>query len=275
MNRMFTSMLFTALMATGCAQDPAVCANGPTRKTMEGSNGTGTSNGLSAETFQHTSAALAVLMDGALFTDEESKTLTPSVADFVANEEGAKVLGYAIRCALSEEVKFTHECTTYQGGGILKTTDQWTTTALDQHAKEDLYTCIITHLNPLGITVPLFLSGPSVKITTTNVEYPVQEALWTTSLDSGRPEYDVWPLFQLKEPCLVDPAEALKKRVCGQNAEKCKLTPHDNYVDDCIIDVPDDGGHYKCNGRPAIKTFLKSEKSLETLYPACFPPPPV
>lgn len=128
------------------------------------------------------------------------------------------------------------------------------------------------HLNPTGEEVPIFLSGPNVAIAPANKAYPVDEALWVVTGTEVGFFYDVWPIMPFPEMCQANPLDALKERVCGQDAIACDLTPHDNLAG-CNPVVPFVEGHYLCNGKPAIKTSLQNAEFLPDMYPKCFPTP--
>ncbi len=283
MNRMFSSLLVTALMATACGETPKADIDSlPGLETMEGTNGTPGTNGLGSDIFHALSYDLYLLTQAPLYSDLENGTISTEVIQFLGSTEGQQVFDYAIGCALPAGTAFSYlnnnnVKVTVWGGGIVTTADQWSSSALSESAMEDLFTCMIAHLNPLGLNVPIFLSGPSVDDKEVGSLYPVEEAVWSTRLTEVGIFYDVWPLFPVPEACASDPYEALKTRVCGQNAEACNLVSHTTFVEDCVAVVNAggqyDGGHYVCNGRPAIKTWLQSAEYLPDLYPACYPPP--
>jgi len=275
MNRIFCTLLVTGLMATACGETPGADIDSlPGLETMEGTNGTPGTNSLSADKFNALTGDLYLLTQGPIYSDEANGILSPEVIQFLQAPDKRAVFDYAVRCALPYG---THILDLYHGEGIMTTTAQWSSSALDQPAVEDLFTCIIAHLNPTGVVVPIFLSGPSVDDKEVGDLYPVEEAVWSTRLTVTGIAYDVWPLFPVPEACASDPYEALKTRVCGHDAVVCNLVSHSTFAEDCVAVVNDlgqyDGGHYVCNGRPAIKTSLQSVEYLPDLYPACYPPP--
>lgn len=274
MNRTFITMVLTATMATGCAPDPMIDGSDPTLETMEGTNGSPGNNGLLVTTFQAKSAALRSLMGHKLFTGTDELNLNINVINFLGSQAGRDVFDYAVQCALPENKSIVRSGRTYTGKHILTTTTQWTQEALDEDAKEDLFACIVAHLNPLGgDSVPIFLSGPAVHTGTLSTVYPVKEALWTAELSEVGVTYHVWPLFTMPEMCAANPLDALNKRVCGQNAPECFLEPHQHTFTDCVRKSASDDGQVECLGKRAIMTRLKNADFLSTLYPDCFPTP--
>lgn len=272
MNRTITTMILAAMTATGCASDPMIDEEAPPLETLEGTTGVPGSNGLLVTTFQAESSALRELMNQGIYTDATKQNLNPNVIAFLDDSSGKrKVFTYAIRCALPTSDTITRSLRVYKGGGILTTTTQWTVAGLNTAAKEDLFACIVAHLNPLGELVPIFLSGPSVRPETLSTGYPVREALFTAELTEVGVSYHVWPLFAVPEMCAANPFDALKERVCGQDALECSLVPHQSTGSDCTLTTPGDDGRAICLGRKAIMTRLQNADFLSTLYPECFP----
>ncbi len=192
---------------------------------------------------------------------------------------GNATLDYAIKCAVPSGTT-VHGT---KGNGILSTTGGWMTGGLLYPARNDLLTCMIAHLNPYGVEVPLRLSGDAVKNNGGSLAdvYDFDEALWVARRTTlGVFEYYAWPLEDLSESC-ANPGKAINTRVCS------KLMPDGAYaVTECNINVRDAAQmalectqsattkNWTCLGQPAIKTRLKTTDFL-TLYPSpsCDPDP--
>jgi hypothetical protein len=192
MSRTIATMILAATMATGCASDPMIDGIGQAREALEGTNGSPGHNGLEVTKFQAKSMALRDLMDAGIFTNATQHIPKLSVSNFLESPEGRDVFDYTVRCALNGNDSFIHNNVHYTGEGILTSTTQWGTAALSDAAKEDLFACIVAHLNPLDQnTVPIFLSGTAVGQDGLSTEYPVKEALWTADVTEVGVTYHV------------------------------------------------------------------------------------
>lgn len=246
-------------------------------KLLDDPNGNGGTNGLSPEEAMPNMELLWRAADSSIHSANNS-----AVQQLLSNDDGINTLRYAIRCALpssrSSIVIDGHE---FVGGGILSTTSGWMTGGLSLSAKEDLMTCMIAHLNPYGVEVPIKLSGDSVT-NSSLAPWPssadFHEALWVArrSSRSGGMDYIAWTFDDLANIC-ADPGASIATRVCG------RLTPLGNYeVTECDVDVrtaqnmaadctyDDETLNWTCLGHPAIKTRLRDDLYMAPLlHPSC------
>lgn len=194
----------------------------------------------------------------------------------LASTGGRSVLKYAVRCALSSTSAVSAQLgstgVSYPGEGHLATTAAWKTAALTSDQTDDLFTCLLAHLNANGVTVPINLSGPNV----TNApgydpSFAWEEALWATKLihdeDGGTAfHFYVWP--RAAAGCANVAAE-LTHRVCGTIDGGCGLTVRTDLDTAC---TETSAGWY-CNdvtghALPAILTRLKLTDAKK-LYTGC------
>jgi hypothetical protein len=207
---------------------------------------------------------------------EEIHELDLNVSEsFAKHLGGASTLDYLSRCALNDGDWVSTGVHTEYGEGILTTTTEWKSQGLDLPASEDLFSCLLAHLNPFNEEVPIFLSGKNVQVDGgfDASPYIYEEALWVTEINTMGPtiHFYVWPLGDLQTLCTeADPSiQGIVTRVCGtMDASECGVTVHES-LDACDID--DTTGFYTCLGRPAIKTKLRAV-DMPTIYPSCFPP---
>lgn len=267
-DRPLTSRPPTEPMPNGCVGSN----DGMNNLIAEVSDGTGSTNGLSAATFQEYEGDLYKAASNAIYPENKLNADVAS-SDLWTTEKGKNVLHYAVQCAVPEGKMIGD----LPGKGLLETTKNWLQCPLSESARADLYACMIAHVNPNLEEVPIFLSGPSVKQGPTSDDYPVEEALWTVTVGEII-TYHVWPLATLPD-CAKDGddiSEALKRRVCGHNAPVCNVKQHDFSDGSCVPVEPPVPGHFKCkvspdsDYQPAIKTLLKlatpEKDDLTTLY---------
>lgn len=258
-----TSCLF------GCAETDSIeDLDAPELSPKEGHN-TGGTNGASSNDFLTLQPSLVGMANTPLVDPGTMNVNSAIVTILLQQAGGSDLFKYAVRCGLTS-AQGQNAVTwatavlpkTYQGMGHLGTTAGWLTGPLSGTGRDDLFACIVAHLNPYGIEVPLVLSGASV--TDDGIEYPdftVDEALWVVDFPNSLPHYTVWPTDQFKELCVADPAVALEDRVCGQHPALCNLDVGASIQLDCFYDVA--AGGYYCNvgnppvARPALKTSLK------------------
>lgn len=195
----------------------------------------------------------------------------------VAGDSGRTALKYMARCGVSETVTL-HAVLgstpyTFPGQGILSTTAGWLGAGLSNSQAQDLFACLLGHLNARGVEVPINLSGPSV----TNTEgadsnFTWEEALWVAEITSPGTHkrsfsFQVWPLDDLMS--CSEYVEQLEDRVCGTYSGTCGLTIRTDRSTACS----EGAAGWTCTGLsgvalPAIKTRLKST-DVELLYDSC------
>lgn len=255
--------------------------------------GNDTHNGLSGLDYQtHESALIAAMSQPLLSVTGGSAISNPVVLTALMPSEGGRdVFKYAMMCALPDGLAVSHfdgnATHSFPGEGTLGSSDQgtstgtavWLTGPLPTAARYDLIACLLTHVNPLGITVPLLISGAPVADdadTGGHAKFDTDEALWlvTPPGAAGAIVYNVFPLQALVLGCTGgDPAEALRKRVCGHDPENptCggKLHLRTDLATACTADPQT--GDYWCDGVPVLKTTLQSG-DLSDLHPDCAPP---
>lgn len=195
---------------------------------------------------------------------------------------GRNAFGYAVRCAIPKGTTITHNGYQYHGGGLLDTASGWLYEALLQPAQEDVFACILAHLNPSGQHVDIALMGPSVVDDPTfdAAQFSFKEALWgaeiSTTCSSGVCTdvltFHAWPLEDLSQEC-SDPVitnEEILTRICPNDPNNlCELTIHANLAS-CIETSP--GVYTTCNGRPVVQTRLDPYNTPPFL--GCFTSPP-
>lgn len=195
----------------------------------------------------------------------------------LSTEDGRRLLKYAVRCGISETVEIQAEDAdgvlyTFPGQGLLTTTQDWLDTPLTGGQAQDLFTCLLAHLNARGVEVPINLSGLDVpNVAGADDGFTWEEALWATKITTGGGgkttfSFNVWPLDDLME--CDEYVEHLTDRVCGTFSGNCNLTVRSDRATACTEQshgwVCDVGG----TALPAIKTRLKST-DVELLYDTC------
>jgi hypothetical protein len=225
-------------------------------QTSGSSSGT---NGLLSDYYQTYEALLHKATSLPLVTGANGLTelTNPYVQQMIATAEGYIVFTYAVTCALRANAVVTSGGQTFVGGGHLRTTQGWYSAPLSTDARHDLQACMVAHVNVLNIHVPLMLSGEAVlEDGTDHSTYKVQEALWVVEDDGSKRVYNVWPLPTFEATCLTDPWNALKHRVCGQNAAACSLVPRKDRASACKTTS---NGGVACDGQRALETTLTTE----------------
>ncbi|MDI1480740.1 hypothetical protein [Polyangium sp. y55x31] len=170
---------------------------------------------------------------------------------------GRHVFRYAVRCALPAGTQITSGNEVYQGEGILSTTSTWLTAGLGTSAQEDVLACLVAHLNPLGFSVPIFLSGPSVAGTESAGElgFAVAEALWQVRIQGPgqAPVYHAWPRVNLLSTCGLFTQLSWITRLCGSLLNTCGVSIRYDMASACV----GSDGSFSCNGKPVIQTMLE------------------
>ena len=306
-------LMLGSVVATAACVDPesaSVCKQSLGIETQEGINGQGGTNGLKASDFhKYFQAFLEVTKLPLAQLDVKpvggKYPINPVISSgFLKNGEDYAVRHHifekAIQCALprmmnelpkeSVSLEDSDKKTNYPGGGLMKTTTSWLTTALDQQAMEDVVTCMVLLLNPHYKGVPVFLSGPSVSEDGqigALPDYPFEEAIWAVDV-SEIVTYHVWPLFkgpQFREDCswgAPRPEAPWEYRVCGTTDGNCGVDVRFDRLDEECEKILDKDkvvveGHYMCGAKsysgelgvtrkPAIQTMLKTKCDLNALF---------
>lgn len=196
--------------------------------------------------------------------------------------EGRQVLKYAIQCALptTTTVRYTalagglyipFEVT---GQGFLETTGGWLNGGLSTSAAEDLFACMLAHMNPTTV-VDINLSGQNVN-NDPNADvsdFTWEETLWQANITEGLSvafHMRAWPLGGF-EDCEVDVQE-LETRVCGSYAgTSCHLDIETTLTTECT-EGADGWQCYDDNGVlvPVIKTRLKTSQVTNLYSKGCY-----
>jgi hypothetical protein len=195
----------------------------------------------------------------------------------LGSEAGRDFIKYAARCALPATVALHAQvgATLYKfpGSSLLTTTTGWLTTSLTASQTNDLFTCLVAHLNAFGVEVPINVSGPNIKNTEgADSGFKWYEALWVAKITATNPqepefELNVWPLDDLIECNGFVPQ--LEDRVCGTFAGDCGVVVRGDRNTACEETesgwyCTDTTGH----SMPAIMTRLK-ETDVELMYDNC------
>jgi hypothetical protein len=252
-------------LLAGCVEGRTVEDLGEAR--LADRMGTTGTNGCASDERMEQEANLTYATGKALVASGTNKVSWEIEDTLLTTQAGINVFKYAVQCAVPAGVTVTWPGGAATGMGILHEGADWLKGPLSQDVQYQVHACVVAHVNPYDIHVPLLLSGPAVNDDGgKHVEYGVDEALWV----SRRNVDDVlihiaWPLKALKSQCGPNPFDALKLRVCGQDPEGCTLMLGD--PQDCTFDPASEG--FYCLGQPALMTTLQTP-GLEELYPGCF-----
>jgi hypothetical protein len=260
--------MVTGLLAAGCAEpvdsDDDVEALVVYRP-MGGGGSTGV-NGLGDDKYW---AVEGAFLNSTLLplTDGNTNDVNDKIGQLLlGTPAGITVFGYAVECAVPAGQSVVWNGVKFFGLGHMANAQKWLYAPLSSDAQGDLMACMVAHINPLDLKVPILLSGVNVKDDGQNhLAYPVDEALWVAGFSAaGGPTYTAYALAPLRNKCAADPADALKNRVCGHDPKHCHLDVGD--IQDCFLDQ--EAGGWFCNGQPALKTNLK-EADFAELYADC------
>ena len=248
-------------LLAGCGGTAEVPEAAPDLGPQGGSTkGTGGMNGLSPIAYHANITALLSALGVAAVDPNDTSAVSPAVeaTGLLATSGGQEVFKYAAQCALSTETEIESGTRVYSGGGILTTTAPWVTKGLTTAQKEDVLTCMIAHLNPLGATVPIFLSGPSVAGAESSDagDFDVAEAIWQAKIPGPgqAPIYYAWPRGNLLNVCGLLTTVSWISRLCGSAVNTCGMRVR---YDSSTVCTGSDGS-FSCNGRPAIQTSLEA-----------------
>jgi len=225
-------------------------------------------NGLATGDFSFMLGELLVAMNAPIADAKDPHVINAkTTANLLALPEGVALMHYAAACALPAGEYVESDSEVFKGMGHMRTTKSWGKKALSFPEQADLFTCIVTHLNPLHIHVPIVLTGIDVAPDgDAHDGFDVEEALWVTTQDlSGDPWFHVLPMPKFSASC-ADPESAFRDRVCGQNPVGCRLSILS--PGDCEYDPQLQG--WTCLQLPAIETWLQPD-DLRVLNPRCVP----
>jgi hypothetical protein len=204
--------------------------------------------------------------------------LNPSTTTLLAGEEGRRVLKYVSRCAVDETVTLHAQvgatAYTFPGQGILSTTQGWLSGGLPLAGAQDVFSCLLAHMNARGVQVPINLSGPSVTNTDgADANFDWEEALWVTRIVPAtattklRFDFYVWPLDDLL--ACTEYASQVRDRICGLYSGTCGATVRTDRSNACT-ELTDGWYCTPVPGvtLPAIKTRLKVT-DVDIMYDNC------
>lgn len=261
--RLLTGVVLGAVLTlTGCstAMDPGDFMDAPALEAQGGpTKGTGGINGLSPADYHANVAALLAALGVAASDPQNPSIVNPAIVatGLLDTAGGRDVFEYMARCALPAGTQLTSAGRVYAGGGILGTTGAWLTGSLTTSQKEDALTCMVTHLNPFGAHVPIFLSGPSIAGTESADPqgFTVEEAIWQVRLEgpSQTPVYYAWPRMDLLNTCGLATSLTWVSRICGTTLNTCGVQVRYDRAAACT----GSDGIFTCNGRPTIQTSLE------------------
>lgn len=264
--------------------EPAADLGAPSLSPQGWLNGAGGVNSLLPYEFHANRTMLYGATTGALATWSNTDKVW-SFADnaftdaLLSGVGGQNTLKYAVKCALSATSSISvagsqdDDDLAYTGMNILATTQSWKTAALSIDSADDLFTCMIAHLNANGVPVPINLSGPHiVNSGSSDPAFSWEEALFAAKIDTSDPDAPafsvyVWPMDSLVNcPSYIT---GLSDRLCGTGVDNCGLIVRDDREEACT----ETGNGWYCDDLsghplPAVLTRLKS-KDAEKFYPGC------
>lgn len=266
------SLAATGLVLSSCmlgcfAPESLSVEEEPGFQALTGGNTSGGDNGASDEQYWAAEGKVIAAAGRSLRDPGTWNVHSTTNADLVGTHLPPALFAYAVKCGLQKNssVSWTGGAS-FAGNGHLATTAGWLTGALSNDATNDLLACLVAHLNPLGLTIPIALSGPSVANDgDDHSSFDVEEALWLVETDPSLGRlYTVWPRTEFAVGCSggVSLPDIFTARVCGHDPENCALQFGD--PSDCKLEPE---GYY-CKDKPALLTILRSD-DLETLHPGC------
>ena len=265
------------LSSTGCLgnTDPlAEDIEPPHLKTLADPGGGVGPNGLPPASFHATKLLLMSAMNSRLVTGSSQISNIVVNDSLLPSNEGKAAFPYAMRCALSSTTSvFSVNAVEYPGSGFLQTTGGWLTGGLQQGPRQDIFACILAHLNPSTQAVDILLSGASVKLSSTQLDldqFTFDEAVWGVTVSSSFGlTLNVWPMSDLESACGRRVFSTLQTRVCGGYDGNCDINVRNDLATACTSST---SGHYTCNGQPALRTRLRPQ-SVSVLHNGCAPLP--
>jgi hypothetical protein len=250
--------------------------------TMAGIHGTGGNNNLHPLDFHANKVNLfgATLAALAAYAPSDATWWLANSAPnsaLLGTTGGREVLKYAVQCALSTSstvrAQLGSSAMSFTGQSIVTTTSGWKTAALTRDATDDLFTCLLAHLNAHGVEVPINISGPHiVNAPGYDPAFDWEEALWAVKVlvdEDGGVAFNlyVWPMNDLTQ--CADHVTGLSDRVCGLSDDACGLTVRTDRDDACTETATgwfcdDVSGH----PLPAVLTRLKAADAT-SMYSDC------
>jgi hypothetical protein len=249
----------------------------PGSETLDGPDGTGSTNGLGVRELQVSIPALLDAMSYGIYGSYPEVSQDVLDTGLLDEDEGRAAFKYAMNCGLNSNLSVTYndEYKPFEGGGILRTTSGWTTGPLTLGAKEDLFACMMAHVNPSNFAIPILLKGDNVYDDGgAHNEFIYPEAVMQATISaSGGVHFDIWPHPAFVHLCTGDdPFNMFAARLCahGDPEVNCGATIHSSasLATDC---EQDEDYNYSCGGKPAIETWL-SETGITELHPTCIAP---
>jgi hypothetical protein len=252
-------MFWTSIGCGSIPEEPVQLHENPQLAPQGGPSGTAGTNGASPSAFHANRAALLTSFGVAAANPLNSSAVNPVIVatGILSTEGGRQIFGYAARCVLPAGTQLTSGGNVYEGGGILSTTGSWVTGGLTTSQKEEALTCMVAHLNPTGMHVPIFFSGPSIAGTESSETsgFGLEEAVWQAVLPPGQaPIYYAWPRVDLLEVCDLPTELSWITRICGLPVNTCGVQIRYDRDTACT----GSNGSFTCDGKPAIQTTLQA-----------------
>jgi hypothetical protein len=252
----------TSWTTIGCGsipEEPAGLHESPQLEAQGGPSGTTGTNGASPIAFHANQSALLASFSVAARNPLNPSAVNPVIVatGILGTAGGRQVFSYAARCVLPAGTELTSGGNVYSGGGILNSAASWLTGGLTTSQQEEALTCMVAHLNPSGMHVPVFFSGPSISGTESSESngFGLEEAVWQAVLPGPgqAPIYYAWPRVDLFELCALPTELSWLTRVCGLPANTCGV----EIRYDRDVACTGSNGSFTCNGKPAIQTTLQ------------------
>ena len=269
------------LSSTGCLgnADPLVADIEPPHFKALGTGGGISPNGLSPNSFHSNLTKLSQAMSWKLVGPGGSQVSQEVLnTGLLSTPEGRETFTYAVQCALSTTVYGPGEVPNqgsvpYYGHSLLTTTGGWLDGNLSMGQRQDVFACLLAHLNPAPLPVHILLSGNSVRDKSDDVNEPDQdafsfdEAVWGVTVDTSlAATLRVWPMRDLVTTCGRGVFDILQTRVCAFDLLDCGV----DVRGDLPIACDETAGHFTCYGQPAIRSRLEPG-SVSKMYGGCAP----
>lgn len=267
-------LCLTACITGSNESEEARAILAPQSTTLSGVGGTQGTNGLDGRALDEQTQMLLEA------TTKPLSTTAPNVNNDIINtglldtDNGRNVFAYAVWCGGPAGTNITADGYWYTGVGYPSTSSDWLNEALSDSAKEDLFACLIARVNTYDFKIPILLTGENVANDgLDHSEFTISEALWTATYNPANNtiSYDVWPHPDLANYCTEPPVDFFDERTCDQGIG-CAVTVHagpNDFANECSQHAIT--GHYTCNGRFAVRTWLM-EENVTDLHPGCFEP---
>lgn len=238
----------------------------PPLSPLDGPDGSHGTNGLNPRIYHQRWSELDALLQEPL-TSGDTLSRDPRFTSFLATDDGRKLFGYAVGCALGAD----QNVQAFRGAGLIGTAESWTGAALDQQQRDDVHTCILTRLNPSGEHVPFWVGGPDTGKDTSARDYGYAEAVWSVRTTPSGPVFNVWPstTFDASTECGSDReaiAEDFNTQLCQNDPSLCTITPRYDLAAAC--EGQPGAGNWICDGAPAIETRL-TLSAWNARHPRC------